>query len=194
MDIEEEEFYMLESPSLDYAVPDASRLRFLEYPQSRFTRLLLAHCAAGFSSLFSSLASAGITRNSLARNTLHCVLVAVDAVTYSPITACSNVRDPVPPAGASSSDVARLKELCELACRRHTRQTGKYSLELCAVAEDAGICVANSAFCITRVKGKPPKKRLKNREFLIAHILVAEGCVSAVPDGCYKLQRLIRIS
>ena len=31
---EEEEFYMLESPSLDYAVPDASRLRFLEYPQS----------------------------------------------------------------------------------------------------------------------------------------------------------------
>ena len=26
--------YILESPSLDYAVPDASRLRFLEYPQS----------------------------------------------------------------------------------------------------------------------------------------------------------------
>ena len=31
---EEEEFYKLERPSLDYATSDARRLRFLEYPQT----------------------------------------------------------------------------------------------------------------------------------------------------------------
>ena len=104
------------------------------------------------------------------------------AVAYSPITACSNVRDPVPPAGASSSDVAKLKELCELACRRYTKQKGKDTLEL--RAEQAGM--ANSAYYTERVNGKQTKKRLKNREFLIAHILVVEGCESAVPAGWYQ--------
>ena len=31
---EEEEFYRLDSPSLDYAIYDASQLRFLDYPQT----------------------------------------------------------------------------------------------------------------------------------------------------------------
>ena len=31
---EQEEFYRLERPSLDYATSDARRLRFLEYPQT----------------------------------------------------------------------------------------------------------------------------------------------------------------
>ena len=103
-------------------------------------------------------------------------------VAYSPITACSNVRDPVPPSGASSADVAKLQELCDLACKRYTKQKGKDTLEL--RAEQAGM--ANSAYYTQRAGGKQTKKRLKNREFLIAHILVAEGRKSAVPVGWYK--------
>lgn len=98
------------------------------------------------------------------------------------MTACSNVRDPVPPAGASSADVARLRELCDLACKRYTTQTGKDSLEL--RAKQAGM--ANSAYYTERVDGKQTKNKLKNKEFLIAHILVAEGRDSAVPAGWYK--------
>lgn len=104
------------------------------------------------------------------------------AVADSPITACSNVRDPVPPAAASSADVARLRELCDLACKRYTKQKGKETLERCA--ELAGM--GNSAYYTERVEGRQNKKRLKNKEFLIAHILVAEGRESAVPAGWYK--------
>ena len=104
------------------------------------------------------------------------------AVAYSPITSCSNVRDPVRPAGASSADAARLRELCDLACKRYTKQKGKDTLEL--RAEQAGM--ANSAYYTERAGGRQTKKRLKNREFLIAHILVAEGRESAVPAGWYK--------
>ena len=98
------------------------------------------------------------------------------AVIDSPITACSNVRDPVPPAGASSADIARLTELCDLACKRYTYQRGKDNLQ--QRAKDAGM--GDSAFY------KQNGKVLKNREFLIAHILVAEGRESAVPAGWYK--------
>lgn len=104
------------------------------------------------------------------------------AVAYSPITACSNVRDPVPPAGASSADVARLRELCDLACKRARKQKGKDSLEL--RAELAGM--GNSAYYTERVGGKQTKKRIKNKEFLVAHVLVAEGRESAVPVAWYK--------
>ena len=52
------------------------------------------------------------------------------AVASSPNTAGSYVRDPVPPEGADSADVARLRQLCELACNRYTSQKGKDTLEL----------------------------------------------------------------
>ena len=86
------------------------------------------------------------------------------AVACSPITACSNVRDPVPPADASSADVARLRELCDLACKRHTVQPGKDTLEL--RAKQAGM--GNSAYYTERAKGRQTKKRIKNKEFLVA--------------------------
>ena len=88
----------------------------------------------------------------------------------------------MPPAGASSADVASLRELCDLACKRYTKQKGKDTLEL--RAELAGM--ANSAYYTERVNGKQTKKRSKNKEFLIAHILVAEGREAAVPAGWYE--------
>ncbi len=102
------------------------------------------------------------------------------SVAYQPITTAScSVRDPVPPAGASSSDVERLRELCDLACKRYRKQKGKDSLELRAQQANLG----NSAYHIFVDGEGHHKKQLKNREFLIAHCLLYEGRESAVPAG-----------
>ena len=69
-----------------------------------------------------------------------------------------------------------------MACKRYTTQKGKDTLELCAKLAGMG----NSAYYIERANGKQVKKRLKNKEFLIAHCLKKEGRESVVPAGWHE--------
>ena len=96
------------------------------------------------------------------------------SVAYRQITATCDVRNPVPPEGASESDRSKLFELCDL-LRSH--QPGKDSLQArCRSAKLRGLYYTKD--------GEGNKCQiLKNSEFLIAQLLLAEGRASAVPVG-----------
>ena len=85
----------------------------------------------------------------------------------------------MPPEGASESDKRRLFGLCRLI---HCKQKGKDSLQLRGEMANLG----NKAYHFTPhpVTGKL-KKQLKNKEFLIAYILLSEESESAVPAGWF---------
>ncbi len=104
------------------------------------------------------------------------------SVAYEPITLAScNVRNPLPPADASSADLEKLRDLCDIACKRYRQQKGKDSLEQRARAAKMG----NSAYHIYKDSEGKDKKQLKNKEFLVAGCLLHEGSLSAVPVGWF---------
>ncbi|DBA92034.1 TPA: hypothetical protein ACH3X2_003759 [Trebouxia sp. C0005] len=90
------------------------------------------------------------------------------------ITATCDVRNPIPPEGASEADRSKLFELCGL-LRSH--QPGKDSLQArCRSAKLRGLYYTKD--------GEGNKRQiLKNSESLIAQVLLAEGRASAVPAG-----------
>lgn len=104
--------------------------------------------------------------------------IAVASVAYQQITATCNVHNPIPPEGASESDMSRLFELCRL---RHCKQKGKDSLQLRGEMANLG----NSAYHQFTGEDGIKKKPLKNKEFLIAWCLRYEGRDSAVPAGWF---------
>ncbi len=96
------------------------------------------------------------------------------SVAYRQITATCNARNPVPPEGASESDRSRLFELCGL---KRTVQPNKDSLQ--ARSRSAQV----KGMYYTRDEKGDKCQILKNNEFLVAQLLLAEGRASAVPVG-----------
>ncbi len=96
------------------------------------------------------------------------------SVAYRQITATCDARNPVPPEGASESDRSRLFELCGL---NRSVQKDKGSLQVRSRSAKV-----KGMYYIKNEKGDKCQI-LKNSEFLVAQILLAEGRTSAVPAG-----------
>ncbi|DBB01801.1 TPA: hypothetical protein ACH3X1_000417 [Trebouxia sp. C0004] len=97
--------------------------------------------------------------------------MAMASVAYRQITATCNARNPVTPEGASESDRSRLFKLCGL---KRTVQPNKDSLQ-------ARCRSANVKGMYYRKNQKGDKCQiLKNSEFLVVQLLLAEGRSSAV--------------
>ncbi|DBB11561.1 TPA: hypothetical protein ACH3X3_006957 [Trebouxia sp. C0006] len=96
------------------------------------------------------------------------------SVAYRQITATCNARNPVPPEGASESDRSTLFELCGL---KRTVQKDKDSLQ----ARSRSSKVKGMYY--TKNEKGDKCQILKNSEFLVAQLLLAEGRTSAVPVG-----------
>ena len=93
---------------------------------------------------------------------------------YPQVTATCNARNPIPPEGASEADRSRLLELCGL---NRTVQNDKDSLQ--ARSRSAKV----KGMYYTKDEKGNKCQILKNSEFLIAQLLLAEGRPSAVPLG-----------